>query len=174
MDRAKAEAMLTDARAELVTARSAVSYLEQVVSGLEGLLKTAPEIARPAFAEPEAPETAPVESAGENAWATPQMERRQYPRTPDAVLTVLKSRPNLPMTFKTIWAEMTSLDLIDPAIKSGRNAYTNSARRLADDPSSSVFRDEMNRYVYRTDPPAVTVPAPDMGGGPFLKAVSTS
>jgi len=145
VDRNKAEAMLTEARAELTTAESAVTYLRQVVSGLEGLLKASP-VAQPVFA-PEHPQPAtPAE--------TPIMEDvpdRVYPRTPEAVLSVLRARPNFPFTFKQIWAEMVTNDLVDPNMKSGRNAYTNAARRLSDDPKSNVVRDEHERYVYRTN-----------------------
>jgi hypothetical protein len=150
--------MLEEARAELTTAESAVVYLKQVVSGLEGLLKTSPAVAAPAFAG----EMSPAPQDDEQASDAAESEH-VYPRTPAAVLEVLRSRPNFPMTFKQIWAEMTARNLIDPAIKSGRNAYTVSARRLAENKHSGVIRDEHDRYVYRTEPADPMISSLDRG-----------
>ena len=167
MDRNKAEAMLAEARAELLTAESAVTYLKQVVTGLQGLLNNLP-VSTPVFTpEGAAPLTPSPESAGTED-ALDVATAPVYPRTPEAVLEVLRARPNFPMSFKALWAEMNQRGLVDPTLKSGRNAYTNAARRLADDPSSAVHRDEYGRYLYRTDDPA----AAPLGPSLFLARVS--
>lgn len=150
MDRNKAESMLTEARAELTTAESAVTYLKQVVSGLEGLLKTSP-VSGPVFQPDQFPD-APADKSRGGDDAVPDDPPPVYPRTPEAVLRVLRARPNYPMTFKQVWAEMSTGGLIDPSIKSGRNAYTNAIRRLANNPTSGVTRDDHDRYTYSTNP----------------------
>lgn len=171
MDHDRASAMLDEARAELVTARSSISYLEQVVSGLEGLLRTKPLPTPPRV---EASDNPGSESVVEGD-ATEQ-DNKLYPKSIEAVETVLRSRPNQPMRFPAVWQQIVAAGLNDPSIKSGINAYQNAGRRLAKDRSSAVELDEQGRYIYRTDSPAAAPRAidlfpPNRAGGGFLTSV---
>ena len=150
MDRDRVKAMLEEARAELTTARSSITYLEQVVNGLEGVLRTSALPTPPA--NPPTAETPPVKTPSANGSASPTAPSAgEYLKSPDAVMTILRQHPNRPMRFPAVWKQIVAAGLNDPSIKSGINAYQNSARRLAADPASPVERDSEGRYMYRTD-----------------------
>jgi hypothetical protein len=161
VDRDKVQSMLTDARAELETAKTTVVYLGQVINGLEGLLRTSPKPPSPTLTLPAATSSVGAEDDSPLDETT-DGQQRQYLRTPEAILEVLQARPNFPMPFRQIWDELVRRDLVDPSLKSGRNSYTVAARRLAENPRSRVSRDEQDRYVYRTAPQeSVTEGAPE-------------
>ena len=161
MEREKTEAMAKDARAELATAKNVVAYWTQVVNGLEGLLRASGFASSP----PSAPRGARSETDGASG---PTIRRTifelpgqgaedasaAYPRTPDAVLTVLQSNPNHAMGFAHIWDELNRRGLVDPSIKSGRNAYQVSATRLVENANVPVVRNKDGDFVFLTMSPS--------------------
>jgi hypothetical protein len=150
MDRDKVLTMLGEAEAELTTAESVVTHLGQVVAGLTGLLNASPM---------SVPVMSPNSSRGAGAaTAVPDLAPAvirdgvavSFPRPGEAVLRVLRERPNYPMTFRQIFERIEELGLYNPALSAGRNAYSTAARRLTEAAASGVVRAEDSRYLYRT------------------------
>lgn len=130
--------MLKNARRELEEARVRVAHLEQIVDGLTGLLAASG-----------------VEVGFNRARqdALPGMgitrETMQIMRPRDAVLFAMGRRPGYRWNARRVYEYLEEHGLINPDVKSGVAAYDMALRRLAEESSSGVERDdETGTYTY--------------------------
>ncbi|MDI9890566.1 hypothetical protein [Microbacterium sp. IEGM 1404] len=137
MDTEAARRLLLETRNELEQARTRVTHLEQVVSGLSGLLEDR------GVAVPSSP-------SAYNAWNGAADGSEVRPR--EAVLEALRKHPGRLMTVRSIYEWIEQEGLINPEVRSGVAAYDMALRRLAEEPGANVVRDDQNRFAYRPSP----------------------
>lgn len=166
---------LEEARAELVETQRKVTYLQQVVDGLTGLLDRPETLDTKVRDIPPLTEhqTRAVQNIIEKSYPVKTVSRedsraenpgldldgnqgspayrapvaRVKPR--QAVLEVMAKTPNVPLAPRQVVDLVRASGLFDDSLKSGANGYTTALNRLADDPGSPIMRDPNGSYIFR-------------------------